>query len=168
MEEMWQVSELSIKKAMGECPAEIAQFVLMANHYHLVIRTPGSDIDRFMYFFNKKFSETLREKTRLENRMFGGRYKWSLIESQEYLLNVYRYVYQNPLRANIVNKCEQYPYSTLYYKLKKIPWFVNLSAPFPMDEAVLQFINEKIEEKNRTSIQKGLRKTVFKEVASRR
>ena len=118
-DEVWQIAWEVFRYAYSRFPVDLHSFVLMSNHYHMLLTTPNADIDLFMQAFNKRFSDLLRERTRYINRMFGGPYHWSLVEDQYYLANVYRYIYQNPKRAGIVEKCEDYPYSTLSYKVKK-------------------------------------------------
>jgi putative transposase len=163
---VWIIAIKSFKKAQKNNPAKISQFVLMANHYHLLIRTPNNDIDQFMYHFNKTFSDLLRIASNKENRMFGSNYKWSLIKNHRYFHNVFRYIYQNPLRAGITEQCENYPYSTLHYTSN------NIETPFDFTkldqlESNLSFINEKLDFEKSNQIKKGLRKSIFKEVKKR-
>lgn len=166
LDQVWDISVLSFKKAQKNAPAIISQFVLMANHYHLLIKTPDCNIDVFMYWFNKTFSDELRKKSGTINRMFGGRYKWSLIKNEYYFFNVFKYIYQNPLRANLVDFCEQYKYSTFYYtsSCKKLPFMFHPILEF---EEQKEFINEIFIEEKALAISKGLKKTDFKEVFSR-
>ncbi len=166
LEDVWQISCMAFIKAYKNHPAEISQFVLMGNHYHMLIRTPNEDIDKFMFFFNKTFSDEIRNTTQLENRMFGSNYKWSLITDDTYFKNVFRYIYQNPLRAHIVNLCEEYPYSTLYYSNKRINLPFRYS-PILEFEQNLEFLNHAISQEERVGIQKGLKKTNFRPVTNK-
>ena len=93
---------------------KIQAFVLMSNHYHLMLWTPNADIDKFMFEFNRMLSFYVRRRTKDINRIFGDRYHWTLIDNQDYYNNVIRYIYQNPLRAKLVERCEDYPFSTLF------------------------------------------------------
>ena len=43
-------------QANSRHPIQIAQFVLMQNHYHMLVRTPNGNLDKFMYEFGKNFS----------------------------------------------------------------------------------------------------------------
>ena len=54
------------------------------------------------------------------NRIFGDRYKWKIITSEQYYLTVIKYILQNPLRALLVKKCEEYRYSTIFYQINNI------------------------------------------------
>tara|TARA_Y100000768_G_scaffold388811_2_gene387420 strand:- start:2736 stop:3188 length:453 start_codon:yes stop_codon:yes gene_type:complete len=87
----------------------------MSNHYHLLISTPNEDIDKFMMLFNKKLSELIKKHSGVINHKFSNRYKWTIVDNNNYLLNVYRYIFQNPIRANIVDDMLHYPYSSLHF-----------------------------------------------------
>jgi REP element-mobilizing transposase RayT len=163
--DVWNISIQSMKLAQDKCPAIVSQYVLMSNHYHMLIRTPNCDVDRFMYWFNKTFSELLREKSGAVNRMFGSRYKWSVIKSDRYFYNVFRYIYQNPVRAGLVEKCHKYPYSSHYYQ------YYGLDIGFPFAkldhlEGDICFLNYGVNQTENLRIKKGLSRSIFKEVFS--
>ncbi|OIQ19240.1 MAG: hypothetical protein BM556_08115 [Bacteriovorax sp. MedPE-SWde] len=115
MDIIWNICIESIKKSLLKLPVKIQAFVLMSNHYHLMVWTPNCDIDKFMFEMNSNISRSIRKETGRINRIFGDRYKWSLINSNSYYQNVLKYIYQNPLEVNLADKCENYPYSTLFY-----------------------------------------------------
>lgn len=165
LNEVWKISISSFQKAQKNCASDIAQFVLMGNHYHLLIRTPNSDIDKFMFWFNKTMSDLLRYRSGLENRMFGSSYKWSLIKSNIYLFNVYRYIYQNPIRAGLVNRCEDYMFSSLFFLRNNKELGFQLE---PIIEYEQSDFNHLIESDEVERIRLGLRKTIFKPVLRRR
>lgn len=161
LDEVWKISCYAFFKAQKNCPSIVSQYVLMSNHYHLLIRTPDENIDHFMFWFNKTFSDELRRLSQTENRMFGSNYKWSIITNDIYFENVFRYIYQNPVRAQIVKNCEDYPYSTFHYS------YFNKRIPFPFTplfhhEERTDFIREDIDEERGLAISKGLKKHVFK------
>lgn len=167
LREIWSISQTAFNKSQENAPAIVSQFVLMGNHYHLLIKTPNSDIDIFMFWFNKTFSDLLRKKSGRINRMFGSNYKWSLIQDPSYLFNVVRYVYQNPIRAGVVSRCEDYPFSTLYYKKRnKDPGFkVEFKIEF---DSLWEPINTDLPLEEIDLIRSGLRKSVFKPNSNRK
>ena len=83
----------------------------MNNHYHMLLYTPLENIDKFMQFFNQNLGKSIAKQAGRINRIFGASYKWNLIISGQYHKNVIRYIYQNPVRARLVSKCGDYPYS---------------------------------------------------------
>ena len=74
-------------------------WVLMTNHFHLVIRTPRANLSRFMQRLNSSYSLYYRYKHRKPGHVLGGRYKAPVIEDEEYLLAVTRYVHLHPIKT---------------------------------------------------------------------
>lgn len=166
MQEVWEIAMVSFSQALSKYPANIHAFVLMNNHYHLVIDTPHSNIDKFMYEFNKMFSKKLRQRTNLVNKMFGSRYRWSLIYENIHYLHVLKYVFRNPVKANISNLVEEYPYSSLYLKnyLNYLPFTL---SPYINTHRFLTWFNVAHTEEQNNSLKKGLQKTSFNYSGSR-
>lgn len=52
MDEVWQICLDCMKEAHQKHKVEVISFVLMSNHYHLLLRTPDANLDLFMYEFN--------------------------------------------------------------------------------------------------------------------
>ena len=165
METVWSLCQRSLKEAYEKHKVEVISFVLMSNHYHMLVRTPEANLDSFMYEFNKRLAFSLKQYSGFSNHILGSRYKWCLIQSQNYFGNCYRYIYQNPLRAKITDRCENYPYSTLFYihshKTFSIPLFDQMGFKDPF---VLNWLNEAIHEEEVTMIRKGLRRFELKEM----
>lgn len=113
--EVWDICKESLIYALEREKVEINCFVLMSNHYHLLLTTPHENIDRFMMHFNWRISFMISNRINVINHKFSNRYKWSIVSKQSYLFNVYRYIYQNPIRAGICDECKDYPYSSLHF-----------------------------------------------------
>ena len=167
-EQVWELCQKCLREANDKHRVEIISFVLMSNHYHLIIRTPEANLDLFMYEFNKRLACNLKDSTDNINHLLGGRYKWCLIQAQNYFGNCYRYVYQNPRRALVVERCENYEYSTLFYlvynKQFRVPLFDQME---PKDQLVLNWLNAQIDEDEFSLIKKGLRKSEFSDIKLR-
>ena len=156
MKTMWKIALNSFAFAMEKYPVEINAFVLMSNHYHLLVTTPDANIDKFMFEFNRKFSELVRQNSGRINQIFGGRYEWSLVKDHYYLSTVYRYIYRNPVDAGIVAKVEDFPYSSL----NRFPFKLHDLLDYEREEQ-LKFFNEKKGENERGLIRKGMRRKFF-------
>lgn len=136
IQDVWKFCEELIKEGEIEFNVKIEAFVLMNNHYHLCLYTPDENLDRFMRFFNKGLSEKISRQAGRINRIFGAPYKWTLIKNERYFYNVLRYIYQNPLRAGIMRRCEDYPYSDISKKIKDralIDWFNQLACKYELE-----------------------------------
>jgi putative transposase len=141
METVWKICKNCISRARDKVDVNIEAFVLMNNHYHLLLYTPDANLDKFMFFLNKYISHEIRTLTGRINRIFGDRYYWQIIQSDRRYQNVVRYIFQNPLRKKIVKRCENYRYSTLYYQART-DFF---PCPLPQDfksEYYLDFVNQ--------------------------
>lgn len=87
-------------------------YVLMGNHYHLLIETPKGNITKVMHYLNTTYTGYFNKKYRRVGHLFQGRYKGFLIEKERYLLSVSRYVHLNPVRARVIQRPEEYKWSS--------------------------------------------------------
>lgn len=87
-------------------------YVLMTNHYHLVIQTPHGNLSELMHYVNGSYTNYINRKNGRQGHLLQGRYKAILIDCDAYLLQVSRYLHLNPVRAGLVAKPEEYPYSS--------------------------------------------------------
>jgi REP element-mobilizing transposase RayT len=82
----------------------IHSFVLMPNHYHLLIETPRANLVRGMQWLNSTYTLRFNARHRKRGHLLQGRYKALLVEGRdpEYFLTVADYIHLNPLRARVV------------------------------------------------------------------
>ncbi len=92
---------------------KIHSFVLMSNHFHMLITTPNANLDQAMNYLLREVSKAINRENGNINQVFGGPYHWSVIKSRIYYEFAYKYVYRNPVEARICSRVESYPYSTL-------------------------------------------------------
>ena len=74
-------------------------YVLMPNHYHLLVETPQGNLNTFMRRLNTAYALYFRYKHRWPGHVFQGRYGAKLVEGDECLLRVTRYIHLNPIRV---------------------------------------------------------------------
>jgi REP element-mobilizing transposase RayT len=87
-------------------------YTLMTNHFHLVIETPEPTLSRGMKWMNGKYAQWFNRKYQRCGHLFQGRFKGFLVEKESYLLNLISYVALNPVRARMVERPEQYRWSS--------------------------------------------------------
>jgi len=87
-------------------------YVLMTNHYHLIIETPEKNLSKAMHYINSAYTTYTNVKRKRSGHLFQGRYKAILVDKDNYLLELSRYIHLNPVRVNMVHKPEEYPYSS--------------------------------------------------------
>lgn len=96
---------------------ELHHVLLMTNHMHLLLTPHENNIGEGMSYFLTNLAKSLNYSLQRNNHVFGDRYRPTVIDHHEHLLNVIRYIYQNPLRANMVDQLVDYLYSSLGFYL---------------------------------------------------
>ncbi len=87
-------------------------YCLMTNHYHIVIETPDANLSKGMRQLNGVYTQSFNRAHARGGHVFQGRFKAILVEKECYLLELARYVVLNPLRAKMVRRVEQWPWSS--------------------------------------------------------
>lgn len=90
----------------------ITSFVLMVNHFHLVIETPEPNLARGMQWLNGSYACYFNKRHRKVGHLFGERYKAIHVETAAYMKRLARYVVLNPVRAKIVALPEDFRWSS--------------------------------------------------------
>jgi REP element-mobilizing transposase RayT len=91
---------------------KIAAYCLMSNHYHLLVQTPQANLDRCMRHINGIYTQRFNRRYKMDGQLFRGRYKAILVDADNYLLELVRYIHRNPVRAGIVRQPEEYLWSS--------------------------------------------------------
>ena len=87
-------------------------YCLMSNHYHLLIETPEANLSRGMRQLNGIYTQKFNWKRHRSGHLLQGRYKAILVDKDEYLLELARYLMLNPVRAGMVISPEEYAWSS--------------------------------------------------------
>src|SRR3990172_3671313 len=87
-------------------------WVLMDNHYHLLLETPEANLSRAIRHLNGVYTQTFNRRHRRGGHLFQGRYTAILVEKQPHLLELCRYVVLNPVRAGIPPRVGGWPWSS--------------------------------------------------------
>jgi REP element-mobilizing transposase RayT len=74
-------------------------WVLMENHFHLLLETPLGNLDQFMRRFNISYTGYFNRKYERVGHLYQGRYKSILVEKEGYLSVLSRYIHLNPIRV---------------------------------------------------------------------
>ena len=162
MNTVWDICLNAFSKAYHKHPVDLQAFILMSNHYHMLVWTPKFNLDLFMFEFNRNIGNGIRLKTNRINRIFGDRYKLSLVDNPQYYSIVIKYIYQNPIRAGLVTNCENYCYSTLFYMINSLPFVIPLINPISKcDNEILKWINDRYSEEENSSLKMAISKRKF-------
>lgn len=90
----------------------IHSYVLMDNHYHLILETPKGNLVQVMQGINGGYTGYFNRKYERSGHLFQGRYKGILVDKDNYLVELSRYVHLNPVRASMVRRPEEYKWSS--------------------------------------------------------
>lgn len=162
-DQLWDifVEVLADLKELFRCNTHA--FVLMENHYHLLISTPEANIGEAMKYLHREVARKSNRKAGRINHFFGGRYKWSLIYEETYYWNAMKYIFRNPVTAGICERVEDFPYSSLNSHSPKLEWkmvdfFRDQNAPIQLD---LSWLNETFNPEDQILIRAALRRREF-------
>lgn len=90
-------------------------YILMNNHYHLILETPAGNLSKVMHYLNTSYAVYFNSKYKRAGPVYQGRFKAILVEQDEYLHYLSRYIHLNPVRAGIVKSPEEYKWSSYRY-----------------------------------------------------
>jgi putative transposase len=104
-------------EANERLPLRVLGYVLMPNHFHLVLWPRGDgDLSRWMQWLLTSHVRRYHRHYGGSGHVWQGRFKAFPIEQDEHFLTVLRYVERNPLRARMTKKAESWPWSSLAWR----------------------------------------------------
>ncbi len=107
-----------LKESMEGMSYKLYGYVLMDNHYHLIIQVFDKKLQEIMHQINNKYSKYFNYKFKRVGHVFQGRYKSTLVQDERYLISLIRYIHQNPIKAGMSKKIEEYKWSSdVFYRI---------------------------------------------------
>ncbi len=101
-----------LESATQRYGAVIHAYCQMSNHYHLLLETPAGNLSQIMQHINSAYTTYFNAKRKRAGHLFQGRYKAILVEADEYATELSRYIHLNPVRAAMVARPEDWPWSS--------------------------------------------------------
>jgi len=111
-EDMLRIKE-DIFYALEKSGCQLHAYVIMTNHLHLLVTPENKEqlavfmqtmANKYVRFFNSKYERT--------GTIWEGRYKSCLVDSEQYLFTLYKYIEMNPIKANMVKSLSDYKWSS--------------------------------------------------------
>jgi putative transposase len=87
-------------------------YCLMNNHYHMLIETFEGNLSKGMRQLNGLYTQLFNRKHKRVGHLYQGRYKAILVDKDNYLLSLCRYIVLNPVRAGLANYPEEWKWSS--------------------------------------------------------
>lgn len=102
-----------MKKYYIDYKINLVAYCVMDNHAHFIIYTENiREISNYMHRINSIYAMYYNNKLNRVGYVFRNRYNSQYIDNEEYLLKCIKYIHMNPVKANIVEKENQYKYSS--------------------------------------------------------
>lgn len=112
-----------LKDSLEKYMVQLHGYVLMDNHFHLILHTPLGNLSRFAQRFNTTYTVYYNRIHKRCGHLYQGRYKAILVEKDSYLLALSRYVHLNPVK---IKKIRRLPISEQIEYLRNYRWSSNL------------------------------------------
>ncbi|MFZ2522304.1 MAG: transposase [Minisyncoccia bacterium] len=123
----------------------ILAYCIMPNHWHLVLYPKkDGDLSKFMQWLSLTHTQRYHVKTETVGfgHLYQGRYKSFLVSRDNYLLQVIRYVEQNPLRAKIVKRAEDWKWGSGFNRFNPSEKNFVSECPIDLPNDYRQWLNE--------------------------
>jgi putative transposase len=137
------VFENILARLLDEMPMRLTAYCFMPNHWHLVLWPGGGELPRFMHRLTLTHAKRWHVSggTAGTGHLYQDRYKAIPVCTASYFLQLVRYVERNPVRAGLVAKAQDWPWSSAHAwdiglgKVPLAPW------PIPRPANSLDIVN---------------------------
>jgi putative transposase len=162
-EDDYQHFEALLQEAKDLIDMRILSYCIMPNHWHLILY-PHTDttLGEFMSWLTSTHVRQYRTKTETigYGHLYQDRYKSFPVENNEYCQTLIRYVEQNPLRAKLVTRAEDWRWSSLWRRERGSEAQKRLLAELPMElpKNYLTSVNEILSEEKLSEVRHSVNK----------
>jgi len=151
-EEDYELFEKTLIDAKEKKEMRILSYCIMPNHFHFVLQPlHDGDLSKFMSWFTMTHTQRwhAKKKTVGTGHVYQGRYKSFIVQSDAYFYQLMKYVEQNPLKAGLVKRAQDWHWGSLWKREKGAEKEKSLLAPWPMDlpDDYLEQVNTLLSEK---------------------
>ncbi|HVK61942.1 MAG TPA: transposase [Bdellovibrionales bacterium] len=163
--QVWQFFTDQLYFVQRAYELRIHSYVLMDNHFHMIITSPNGNLAEAMQYYVRQLSWCIGDASSRINHVFGNRYHRTELVTDIYLAHAYKYLYRNPVEAGLCDRVEDYRYSSLRGLLgfERAP--VMLAEDSRLFENLLgciEWMNTEYKSGHRDDIRKALKKEQFK------
>jgi putative transposase len=136
-----------LKKNLARYSITIVAYCLMPNHFHFLLK-PGQDnnVSQFMKSLFTSYVQAVNKQQGRQGPLFQGRFCAVVVDKEEYLVHLVRYIHLNPAMAKLVSTPEAWTYSNYRDVIGQREGTLKdatlVPGRFPTGEAYRQFVEE--------------------------
>jgi putative transposase len=138
----------TIREVHDRWAVEVLAYCLMGNHYHVCLRTPEGNLNRVMQHLDGLYTQRFNRLHRRDGALFRGRYRAIVVDRDNYLAQVVRYIHLNPLEAGLAREPESYAWSShrFYLRRNQVPEWLGIEEVMGEFRSIAQFHEFVLEE----------------------
>ncbi len=118
---------------------KVHAFCLMKNHVHLVVQVSDIPLSKIIHNLSFRYTKYINKRKKRSGHIFQGRYKAILVDADSYLLELIRYIHNNPVRIGLIDYAVNYKWSS--HKV----YLGHKTVPFVTTEWVLEHFGKRLE-----------------------
>lgn len=140
-----------VKRYRAQYHVTMLAYCLMPNHYHFLLRQDEDvPLPRFVNVLFNAYVQAVNRQQGRTGTLFEGRFRHVWVDREDYLIHLCRYIHLNPVRAGLVARPEDWPYSNY---LEWLGWREGtlkdeafIQAHFPTPDVYREFVEDYTEE----------------------
>lgn len=114
-----------LEKNVKKYDVDLICYVLMSNHIHMLVRQKTDvPIYKFISSLHTSYSMYFNKKYNHTGHLFQDRFKQVIVDSDEQLLYLTKYIHRNPIVARITSVLSDYPWSSYHEYIRTLPWML--------------------------------------------
>ena len=155
--------EQVLEEAVEKYNIDLFAYCIMPNHWHLLLQTKkDGDLSQFMGWLTNTHTKRWHsiKGTTGEGHLYQGRYKSFICQDDKYFLTLARYVERNAKKANLVEKAENWPYSSIWRRSQGNSQQKKLLSKWPihMPRNYLSFLDKPQNKQEEISIENAIKR----------
>ncbi|MBI9089029.1 MAG: transposase [Desulfobacterium sp.] len=154
-----------LAQGLEEHSHRLYAFCWMNNHVHMALQAPNTPLSKMMQILSQRYTQWFNHRHDRVGHLFQGRYKAILIENNEYLLELIRYIHLNPVRAKLVTDPLDYKASShgAYLNCQRAPPWLSIDLALKQfggteenaQASYLTFMGQPIDTDRQAQLRKG-------------
>jgi len=146
-----------MKEAKKHFSIDIFAYCLIPNHFHMVLMPNQPDhLSMWMHWLMSTHANRYRQHYKTTGHLWQGRFKSFIIQNDEHLITVLRYVEANPLRAGLVFSAKDWLWSSLRERIDERTETIISDLPFELSSDWIKFVDEPLTKKELERIRQSV------------